>query len=187
MKIHYTKQDGEAKDFELSERSITIGRSPDADIILLDEKVSRVHCGIRFWDGDFYIKDLKSKNGTIVNGRRVEVAKLSPADMIKIGSYTFTFEQPGGTGAETALREISGEMDLGKGYSTLLKEIVQDSEPARAPAPAPVEEPAVAVASSSATQPPPAAPRQPTLPKAPGLTRMPTRPPLRINIKKALD
>lgn len=181
MKLHYTKQDGETKDFELSERSITVGRSPDADIILLDDKVSRVHCGIRFWDGDFYIKDLKSKNGTIVNGRRVEVAKLSPADVIQVGNYTFTFEQPGGTGTETALREISGEMDLGKGYSTLLKEIVQDSEPAK---------PAPAMPVSTETSAPEAAPAAtaPSLPKvAPGPRKMPTRPPLRINIKKTLE
>lgn len=166
MKLHYSKQDGAAKDFEIGERSITIGRSPDADIILLDEKVSRVHCGIRLWDGEFYIKDLKSKNGTYVNGRRVEVSKLKSSDVIKIGSYTFTFEQPAGSGTETALREISDEMDMGKGYSTLLKEIVNNSDDAPAAKPAaPAQEPA------------------PSAPK-PGLRKMPVRPPLRINIKR---
>lgn len=159
MKLHYSKQDGVAKDFDIGERSITIGRSPDADIILLDDKVSRVHCGIRLWDGEFYIKDLKSKNGTFVNGQRVEVSKLKTSDIIKIGSYTFTFDQPAGTGTETALREISDEMDLGKGYSTLLKEIVSDSDEAPVAAPAPV------------------APK-------PAMRKLPTRPPIRINIKR---
>jgi pSer/pThr/pTyr-binding forkhead associated (FHA) protein len=178
MKLHYSKQDGESKDFELGEQSITIGRSPDADIILLDEKVSRVHCGVRFWDGEFYIKDLKSKNGTFVNGHRVEVAKLSPADVIKVGSYNFTFEQPAGPGTETALREISGEMDLGKGYSTLLKEIVQDSKPAEPEAakPAPETPPPPATSAPSIK---PAAP-----PPASGPRKLPVRPPLRINIKR---
>jgi len=160
MKLHYSKQDGVTKDFDIGERSITIGRSPDADIILLDDKVSRVHCGIRLWDGEFYIKDLKSKNGTFVNGQRVEVSKLKTSDTIKVGGYTFTFDQPAGTGTETALREISDEMDLGKGYSTLLKEIVNHSDeapPAPAPAPAPVK---------------------------PGLRKLPTRPPIRLNIKR---
>ncbi|HMO52626.1 MAG TPA: FHA domain-containing protein [Kiritimatiellia bacterium] len=166
MKLRYSKQDGASKDFELGERSITIGRSPDADIILLDEKVSRVHCGIRWWDGEFYIKDLKSKNGTFVNGRRVEVAKLNASDIIKVGSYTFTFDQPAGAGAETALREISDEMDLGKGYSTLLKEIVEDSNDAPKPA-----KPAAEL-------------QTPAAPPKPGLRKLPTRPPLRINIKR---
>ncbi|HMO03550.1 MAG TPA: FHA domain-containing protein [Kiritimatiellia bacterium] len=165
MKLHYSKQDGISKEFDIGERSITIGRSPDADIILLDDKVSRVHCGIRLWDGEFYIKDLKSKNGTFVNGRRVEVAKLKASDIIKVGGYTFTFEQPAGTGTETALREISDEMDLGKGYSTLLKEIVNDSqEPAAPPPPAPA-----AVA---------------TPPVRPGIRKLPQRPPIRLNIKR---
>jgi len=162
MKLHYSKQDGAAKDFEIGERSITIGRSPDADIILLDEKVSRVHCGIRLWDGEFYIKDLKSKNGTFVNGRRVEVNKLKSSDVIKIGSYTFTFEQPAGSGTETALREISDEMDLGKGYSTLLKEIVNTSD----------------------ENPPPAEQQPIAAPVKPALRKMPIRPPMRINIKR---
>ncbi len=161
MKLHYSKQDGVAKDFDIGERSITIGRSPDADIILLDDKVSRVHCGIRLWDGEFYIKDLKSKNGTFVNGQRVEVSKLKTSDIIKVGGYTFTFDQPAGTGTETALREISDEMDLGKGYSTLLKEIVNTSDDAP-PAP---------------TAPAPVAAR-------PGLRKLPTRPPIRLNIKR---
>jgi pSer/pThr/pTyr-binding forkhead associated (FHA) protein len=159
MKLHYSKQDGVAKDFDIGERSITIGRSPDADIILLDDKVSRVHCGIRLWDGEFYIKDLKSKNGTFVNGQRVEVSKLKTSDVIKIGGYTFTFDQPAGTGTETALREISDEMDLGKGYSTLLKELVNDSDEAPVAAPAPIE-------------------------AKPAMRKLPTRPPIRINIKR---
>ena len=169
MKLHYNKQDGATKEFEIGERSITIGRSPDADIILLDEKVSRVHCGIRLWDGEFYIKDLKSKNGTFVNGRRVEVSKLKASDVIKIGSYTFTFEQPGGTGTETALREISDEMETGKGYSTLLKEIVNKSDEA-------------ATVSAGADAPPAAKPAAPAA--KPGLRKLPTRPPLRLNIKR---
>lgn len=169
MKLHYSKQDGETKDFDIGERSITIGRSPDADIILLDDKVSRVHCGIRLWDGEFYIKDLKSKNGTFVNGRRVDVSKLKASDVIKVGSYTFTFEQLEGTGAETALREISDEMDLGKGYSTLLKEIVGHSDEAAAKAD--VQEP------ESNAEAAPAAAR-------PAVKKMPVRPPIRITLKK---
>ena len=183
MKLHYTKQDGVSKDFELGEKSITIGRSPDADIILLDERVSRVHCGIRFWDGAFYIKDRKSKNRTYVNGRRVEVAKLAAADVIKVGSYTFTFEQQPGTGAETALREISGEMDLGKGYSTLLKEIVYSSD--EQPVAAVIKPVEVSMPAAAASEKPsaPTAPKTPAT-GAPFIRKLPPRPPMRINIKK---
>lgn len=214
MKLHYSKQDGETKDFELGEGSITIGRSPDADIILLDDRVSRVHCGINLWDGDFYIKDLKSKNGTYVNGNRVEQAKLSPSDVIRVGTYTFTFEQPAGAGTETALREISGEMETGKGYSTLLKEIV-DAPQGEAAASSPKivqkaapSKPVIRINKPSAEGDEAAAPAKPAvvkpvirLGKAPSgdatvvdpqkpagskpvIRKLPTRPPIRINIKR---
>lgn len=133
MKLRYSRQDGGIKEFELGDKSITIGRSPDADIILLDDKVSRIHCGVRFTDGEFYLKDLKSKNGTFVNNRRIEMAKLEPNDVITVGRYTFTFEQDAsGAGTSTAIREINDEMDAGKGYTTLLKQIVSDDNKPKA-------------------------------------------------------
>lgn len=126
MRLRYTKHDGTQMEFHLSDQPITIGRSPDADIVLLDEKVSRIHCGVRLWDGDFYLKDLKSKNGTFVNGERVEVAKLRSNDRVRIGSTAFTFEQDPEVGQDTALQAINDEMELGKGYTTILREIVDD-------------------------------------------------------------
>lgn len=127
MRLRYKKTDGTPMEFHLGEQPITIGRSPDADIVLLDEKVSRIHCGVRLWDGDFYVKDLKSKNGTFVNGARSEAAKLRPSDLIRIGSTTFTFEQDPEVGQETALEEINEEMARGKGYTTILRELVDDT------------------------------------------------------------
>lgn len=128
MRLRYTKHDGTQMEFHLSDQPITIGRSPDADIVLLDEKISRIHCGIRLWDGDFYLKDLKSKNGTFVNGERVEVAKLRSSDTVRIGSSNFNFEQDPEVGQDTALQDINEQMDMGKGYTTILREIVDDVE-----------------------------------------------------------
>ena len=124
MRLRYTKADGTQMEFELGERPITIGRSPDADVVILDEKASRIHCGIRLWDGDFYIKDLKSRNGTVVNNQRIDVAKLKPGDRIRVGSMSFSFEQEPATEANSALQQMEVEMAQGKGYSTILREIV---------------------------------------------------------------
>ena len=125
-------------EFEVGEKPITIGRSPDADVVILDEKASRIHCGIRLWDGDFYVKDLKSRNGTYVNGERVELAKLRVGDRLQVGSIVFSFDQNGSEGAGMALQEMEQEMADGKGYSTILREIVSDipaSEPDEASKP----------------------------------------------------
>ena len=141
MRLRYTKTDGTPVEIELTERPITIGRNPDSDVVLIDERVSRIHCGVRLWDGEYYIKDLKSRNGTLVNGRRIEVATLKTGDQIRVGSTELVFEGEGG-GQTTALRELKGEMEQGKGYSTILREIVDDSPAAPAPAPEPPPAPA---------------------------------------------
>ncbi|HDL77175.1 MAG TPA: FHA domain-containing protein [Lentisphaerae bacterium] len=128
MRLRYTKADGTQMEFELGERPVTIGRSPEADVVILDEKVSRIHCGIRYWDGDFYIKDLKSRNGTYVNDRRIDVAKLQPGDRIRVGSVVLVFEQEAPPRPEEALEEVEQELAQGKGYSTILREIVQSTD-----------------------------------------------------------
>ena len=134
MLLRYTKNDGTQTEFELSERPITIGRSPEADIVVFDERASRIHCGIRLWDGEFYIKDLKSKNGTCVNSQMVEVAQLKPGDRIRIGSVLFSFERDPVTSSDVALREVEQQMAQGKGYNTILQEIVGTTEaPSAAP------------------------------------------------------
>ena len=132
MRLRYTKKDGTQMEFELGEKPITVGRSPEADVVLLDEKASRIHCGVRLWDGKFYIKDLKSRNGTYVNDQRIEVAKLKAGDRIRIGSISFLFEQDPTKSAGVALQEMEQEMAQGKGYSTILQEIVgkMDEQPA---------------------------------------------------------
>ena len=137
MILRYKKSDGTQVEFELGDRAITIGRSTEADLVILDARASRVHCGIRLWDGDFFIKDLKSRNGTFVNGQPVEMAKLQPGDQIRVGSCVFSFESEPGKGNETILREIQEEMSQGKGYATILKEVVEDTKESPAPARAP--------------------------------------------------
>ena len=134
MILRYKKADGTQVEFELGERAITIGRSTEADLVILDQRASRVHCGIRLWDGDFYIKDLKSRNGTFVNGQPIEMAKLNPGDQIRVGNCAFSFEAEAGKGNETILREIQEEMSQGKGYATILKEVVEDIQEPPAPA-----------------------------------------------------
>ncbi len=128
MVLRYRRKDGTQMEFELGDRPITIGRSPEADLVILDDKASRLHCGIRVWDGDFLLKDLKSKNGTFVNGQRVEMVKLEPGDQVRIGACVFSFETDPGKGTQTILREVADEMAGGKGYTTMLKEIVEDVE-----------------------------------------------------------
>ena len=135
MHLRYVNKLGIPKDIELTGEPLSIGRSREADIPLLDDKVSRVHCGIRLSDGEFYLKDLKSRNGTFVNGQRVDdTATLKAGDRIQVGSTVFVLETASEQeDAQKALGTVQDAMADGKGYTTILKEIVEDIPP---PAPA---------------------------------------------------
>jgi len=64
----------------------TLGRATGADFIVDAALVSRVHCRITALPtGELEVSDLRSTNGTFVNGRRVERARLEPGDRLQVG------------------------------------------------------------------------------------------------------
>ena len=66
-------------------QTVTIGRGKDATIPIEDPKASRINTAILYWDDIFIIRDVGSGNGTFVNGHKIEVAKLVPGAVIRIG------------------------------------------------------------------------------------------------------
>jgi hypothetical protein len=70
-----------------------IGRSPECDIFLDDVTVSRRHAEIVREGEEFTLRDLGSLNGTYVNRKRIESAKLEDDDEVQIGKYRLTFLQ----------------------------------------------------------------------------------------------
>ena len=70
---------------------MTVGRSPDCGIFLDDVTVSRKHAVLRERDGDFFIEDQGSLNGTFVNRKRVESAQLEDGDELQVGKYRLTY------------------------------------------------------------------------------------------------
>lgn len=76
--------------FPAEERTL-IGRSPDCDIFLDDVTVSRKHAVLVRADGEFTIEDQGSLNGTFVNRKRIESARLEDGDEVQIGKYRLTF------------------------------------------------------------------------------------------------
>ena len=101
MLLVYTKKSGTTARIRLKTISratpITIGRDKSADITLDDPECSRIHTAIRYWDDIFVVRDMGSSNGTLVNGKKIDVAQLNPGDIIKIGDteLTATAEQAG--------------------------------------------------------------------------------------------
>jgi ABC-type multidrug transport system ATPase subunit len=74
----------------LPSQLMRIGRTPDNDLVVSDLSVSRRHAELRkSASGSYEIVDLGSHNGTFVNGKRVNSAPLTEADIISIGHATF--------------------------------------------------------------------------------------------------
>jgi ABC transport system ATP-binding/permease protein len=75
------------KTFRLLPGSIrTVGRATGADFIVDAPLVSRVHCRLTVApDGTLEVRDLESTNGTFVNGKRIERARLTSGDRLGVG------------------------------------------------------------------------------------------------------
>ena len=81
---------------DLTEK-VEIGRASDNDIVIDDPAVSSYHCAIVEQDGDFFLHDLSSTNGTYANGGRVEGHfRLSIGDVMTVGSLLFILEGDAG-------------------------------------------------------------------------------------------
>lgn len=77
----------------VGKRTWTIGRSPDNTIVLPDRWASRNHAQLRATEtGEFYLTDLGSGNGSVVNGERVTMpVALKDGDLITIGHSQLEF------------------------------------------------------------------------------------------------
>lgn len=82
----------EGEDYKVFSTENIIGASPACDIVIDEDTVSSRHAVISYRDGNFYIKDLGSTNGTFLNGVRViNEVLLSDGDWIKFGAYKVVF------------------------------------------------------------------------------------------------
>jgi hypothetical protein len=77
--------------FPLDADRVEIGRSPESHVFLDDVTVSRTHATLVKDDTGYSIEDGGSLNGTYVNRRRVERAKLEDGDEVQIGKYRLTY------------------------------------------------------------------------------------------------
>ncbi len=68
----------------------TVGRAPRADFVVDAALVSRLHCRLTAGDDEVEVVDLKSTNGTYVNGKRVTKAHLAQGDRLRVGRVELT-------------------------------------------------------------------------------------------------
>jgi pSer/pThr/pTyr-binding forkhead associated (FHA) protein len=85
----------EGFEMSLDREWFVIGRGRSADMVIAEATISRAHAAIGYDDTGFYVEDLGSTNGTLVNGARIERHALKPGDQIQIGRLVVEVTLPG--------------------------------------------------------------------------------------------
>jgi FHA domain-containing protein len=82
----------------------TIGSSEAADIVVADSSVSRVHALLERLAGSWFVQDLGSRNGTFVNGERVQVRRVvRPSDELRLGRTRLVLRGVGSQGGSVTV------------------------------------------------------------------------------------
>jgi pilus assembly protein CpaF len=150
-----TEKGGSQKRLTFTEPEVTIGRVPGNDVVLPKGNVSKRHSRIVLKDSRFIVVDLKSTNGTYVNGRKItSPLVVKEGDKIYIGDFILTLE---GDAALTAPAEAMKPPSVlpNNGETGSLPASVPPPLPSRAPDPMADDIPAVLRGGSNPPSSPP--------------------------------
>lgn len=161
---------------------INVGRVQGNDLMLPKGNVSKRHARLLYRDGRFIVTDLKSTNGTYVNGRKITQATIvREGDKIYIGDFILRIETGASSQAVGPAADPPGDLHepTSQPGSGEVVAVARPAAPAPAPRLAPTEESSVPIAPDAA---PFAPPRPAVVPPRPGSGTAPVpadlRPPL---------
>src|ERR1700758_2865089 len=101
-----TEKGGATQRLDFDSEEITIGRVDENDICLPKGNISKKHTKIVYKDGKIIVLDLKSTNGTYVNGKKPAGPQvITPTDKVYIGDFILNVEPPEGEHVEAAPEE----------------------------------------------------------------------------------
>ena len=120
--LRWQSLDGDEQELLLEKAVTIIGRGRDNEVVILDTSMSRRHTEVRYESGAFHIRDLRSVNGTFVNGKRIESSLLlKNDDLIQAGSIKFKFAFPD---VEEALPEkMKAEAEIPERQTIVIPEL----------------------------------------------------------------
>ena len=84
----------ELENISLTGNTIRLGKGVEADVLIDKETISKFHAKIEKTEADFYIEDLNSTNGTMVNGEALsykERRKLEINDIVQLADVQYKF------------------------------------------------------------------------------------------------
>src|SRR4051812_42351741 len=101
IKLTLTEKGGEPKVLTFDKDEITIGRVSGNDIVLAKGNISKRHTRLTKREGGMEVADLKSTNGTYVNGRKIAgPTPVAASDRIYVGDFLIGLDGPGAVVAE---------------------------------------------------------------------------------------
>jgi pSer/pThr/pTyr-binding forkhead associated (FHA) protein len=71
---------------------LLVGRREECDVVLRFANVSANHCQMAVEQGYWFVKDMGSRNGTKVNGRRVTRKRVDPGDLISFAKQSYKLQ-----------------------------------------------------------------------------------------------
>jgi hypothetical protein len=78
----------------IDREEMILGRSRVCDVRFDDPKISRQHAMLRLYKGHYFIQDMQSSRGTLVNNQRVQTHLLQDGDQIRLGDTVLVFRLP---------------------------------------------------------------------------------------------
>ncbi|WP_026475704.1 DUF6382 domain-containing protein [Alkaliphilus transvaalensis] len=98
-------QGGQGEKVNINSNPLVIGKLKDqVDYLIANKTISRVHAEIHHQNGQYYLKDLNSRNGTYINGERINSNidySLKDGDQISFANLDYLFTLPQNYGAES--------------------------------------------------------------------------------------
>ncbi|HEU4404579.1 MAG TPA: sigma 54-interacting transcriptional regulator [Polyangiaceae bacterium] len=106
-----TLADGRALEAELGLSPLVVGTGDDCDLVVPDARVSRRHCELRVTERGVLLRDLGSKNGTLLRGASIVEAWLPPSVAVTLGGSELAVRPAGGA---AAVLPLSAEGSFGE-------------------------------------------------------------------------
>jgi EAL domain-containing protein (putative c-di-GMP-specific phosphodiesterase class I) len=97
---------------ELAKLPFTIGRNENCDLPIESNRISREHVRIECLDGIYTVKDLKSTNGTFINGVKITQSALNDGDLLTVANVGLIFHLPKENPRALTTQRFSSPEDL---------------------------------------------------------------------------
>lgn len=115
-----------SRTIDLPDGRVTIGRQGDNDVVIEDDRASRHHCVLEPATGGYTLRDLDSRNGTKVNGKRVAEVQLAFGGAFNIGKTTLRLYEESIPVAQPA--DVSDDTRIEVTEDVPVAEIIDDDD-----------------------------------------------------------